>query len=141
MSHSSFQVIYDGPALAGSLIDVRDLAPALLAFGDVIEQANATINDGQAKVTLKVSASFKSGCFGIDFAVVQGLLDQALDLFKGTPIASAKELTDYLGFFKDVGSGVVFAGGWAHIPCEVVEKPQDQGGCFARKRQREDRCR
>lgn len=110
MSHSSFQVVYDGPALAGSLIDVRDLAPALLAFGDVIEQANATINDGQAKVTLKVSASFKSGCFGIDFAVVQGLLDQALDLFKGTPIASAKELMDYLGFFKEVGSNVVGAG-------------------------------
>lgn len=110
MSHSRFQVVYDGPALAGSLIDVRDLAPALLAFGDVIEQANATINDGQAQVTLKVSASFKSGCFGIDFAVVQGLLDQALDFFKGTPIASAKELMDYLGFFKEVGSDVVGAG-------------------------------
>lgn len=107
MSHSSFQVIYDGPALAGSLIDVRDLAPALLAFGEVIEQANATVNDGQAKVTLKVSASFKSGCFGIDFSVVQGLLDQALDFFKGSPVASAKELMDYLGFFKDVGTNAV----------------------------------
>lgn len=39
MSSTSFQVVYDGPALEGSTIDVRDLAPALLAFGDVIEQA------------------------------------------------------------------------------------------------------
>lgn len=110
MSHTSFQVIYDGPALEGSLIDVRDLAPALLAFGDVIEQANATINDGHAKITLKVSASFKSGCFGIDFSVVQSLLDQALDLFKGTPIKSAKELLDYLGVFSTIG-GVVASSG------------------------------
>lgn len=112
MSHSSFQVVYDGPALAGSLIDVRELAPALLAFGDVIEQANATINDGQAKVTLKVSASFKSGCFGIDFAIAQGLLDQALDFFKGTPIASAKELMEYLGFIGSIiGVGGIGGGG------------------------------
>lgn len=107
MSQTSFQVVYDGPALAGSTIDVKELAPALLALGDVIEQANITLNDGHTKIALRVNASFKSGCFGIDFSVVQSLLDQALGLFKQTPVASAKELVELLGF---VGGSVVGGG-------------------------------
>ena len=56
MSSTSFQVVYDGPALAGSTIDVRELAPALLAFGDVIEQANFTLNAGRTSVALRCVA-------------------------------------------------------------------------------------
>lgn len=108
MSSTSFKVVYDGPAMAGSSIDVRELAPALLAFGDVIEQANITLNGGRASVSLRVNASFQSGCFGIDFSVVQSLIDQALALFKEPPLASAKELADYLGF---VFGGVALAHG------------------------------
>lgn len=99
MSSTSFQIVYDGPALAGSTIDVRDLAPALLAFGDVIEQANMTLNGGRTNVALRVNASFKSGCFGIDFSVVQGLMDQVATLFKDPAVVSAKELAEYIGFF------------------------------------------
>lgn len=98
MSHTHFQVVYDGPALAGSTIDVRELAPALLAFGEVLEQANHTLNGGRAQVSLRVSASFKSGSFGIDFSVVQRLIDQALSLFKEPAVVSARQLADQLGF-------------------------------------------
>ena len=107
MSSMSFQVVYDGPALAGSTIDVRELAPALLAFGDVIEQANITLNSGRASIALRVNASFKSGCFGIDFSVVQSLINQALALFKEPAVVNAKELAQQLGF---VASGVYGAG-------------------------------
>lgn len=98
MSSASFQVVYDGPAMAGSTIDVRELAPALLAFGDLIEQANLTLNPGRASVTLKVVASFKTGSFGIDFSVVQSLIDQALALFQEPVVVKAKELAEQLGF-------------------------------------------
>lgn len=111
MSSSTFQVVYDGPALEGSAIDVRDLAPALLALGQVLEEANNTFNDGHAKVTLKVNASFKSGCFGIDFSVIQGILDQAIGLFRHETVASAKELLDLLGIsVADVAKGVAGTG-------------------------------
>lgn len=106
MSSASFQVVYDGPALAGSTIDVRDLAPALLALGDVIEQANLTLNDGRAAVSLRVSASFKSGCFGIDFTVAQGLYDQVVGLFKDPAVASARELAEAVGFTFEKGAAV-----------------------------------
>ncbi|MCX7172453.1 MAG: hypothetical protein NT159_00620 [Proteobacteria bacterium] len=111
MSSTSFQVVYDGPALSGSTIDVRELAPALLAFGDLIEQANITLNSGRASVALRVNASFKSGCFGIDFSVVQSLVDQALSLFKEPGVVSAKELAEELGFVYEkvaaVGLGLL----------------------------------
>lgn len=107
MSSSSFQVVYDGPALAGGTIDVRELAPALLAFGDVIEQANITLNSGRTSVALRVNASFKSGSFGIDFSVAQGLVDQALALFKEPVVVSAKQLAEQLGFVYKSGAAVV----------------------------------
>lgn len=112
MSNASFQVVYDGPALVGSTIDVRELAPALLALGEVIEQANASLNTSNTRIALRVSASFKSGCFGIDFSVVQGLLDQALALFNQTPVASAKELTELLGFVATPGVGLIWVIKW-----------------------------
>jgi len=67
MSHATFQIIYDGPALENSTMDVKDLAPALLALGEAIEQANFSTNHQKASVVLNVRASFKTGCFGIEF--------------------------------------------------------------------------
>lgn len=98
MSQTSFQVVYDGPALAGSTIDVKELAPALLAFGDAIEHANFSLNDGRARISLRVNASFQSGCFGIDFSVVQSLMGQLVNLFQDPAIVTAKEVTETLGF-------------------------------------------
>lgn len=106
MSSTSFQVVYDGPALVGSTIDVRDLAPALLAFGDVVEQANMTLNDGRASIALRVNASFKSGCFGIDFSVIQSLMSQVASLFKEPAVVTAKELAEQVGFVYKHGAAV-----------------------------------
>lgn len=88
MSYAKFQIIYDGPALTDSLMDVRDLAPALLALGDAIEEANFALNRKKSSISLKVNASFQSGCFGIEFDVIQGTLDQALSLFTDNGITS-----------------------------------------------------
>lgn len=86
---------------------MRELAPALLAFGDVLEQANYTLNDGRTSVALRVNASFKSGCFGIDFAVVQSLIGQVASLFKDPAVVTAKEVTNELGFVYGKGVAAV----------------------------------
>lgn len=97
MSKAKFHILYDGPALASNEMNVRDLAPALLALGQVLEDANTALNDGHAKVAVKVKASFKTGCFGIELDVVQTLLQQAQTLFSNEKVATAKQILEWLG--------------------------------------------
>lgn len=107
MSKASFNVLYDGPALANSEMDVRELAPALLALGSLLEEANSVINDGRAQVSVQVKATFKTGCFGIELEVLQSFLQQAHSLFSHDSVASAKELLEWLGLIQDNAGNIV----------------------------------
>lgn len=103
MSKATFHVLYDGPALASHEMDVRDLAPALLALGEVLEESNKALNDNKAKITVKVRASFKTGCFGIELDVIQTFSQQIQMLFSSDSIATAKEILEWIGL---IGGGV-----------------------------------
>jgi hypothetical protein len=63
MSQKTLHIAYDGPALDTHEMDVRELAPALLAFSDMFEEANAVLNGDRAKISLNVKGSFKTGSF------------------------------------------------------------------------------
>jgi hypothetical protein len=91
-----FQIAYDGPALDSHEMDVNDLAPALLALSELLEEANQVINDGKAKVNVKVKGSFKSGSFGVDFSVLQSTLD-LLNIFNDTHVTGALNLVGLVG--------------------------------------------
>lgn len=108
MSKASFNVLYDGPALTSSEMDVRDLAPALLALGSLLEEANSTLNDGRARIAVKVKASFKTGCFGIELDVTQTFLQQMNIIFSNEKVSTAKQLLEWLGLI--VGTGTIVAG-------------------------------
>lgn len=108
MSKASFNVLYDGPALASSEMDVRELAPALLSLGALLDEANETINSGKAKVAVKVKASFKTGCFGIELDVTQSFLQQMNIIFANDKVATAKQLLEWLGLL--VGTSAIAAG-------------------------------
>ncbi len=110
MSKASFNVLYDGPALANSEMDVRELAPALLALGELLEEANAVINNGRAQISVQVKATFKTGCFGIELDVLQSLLQHAHSLFAHEAVANAKELLEWIGLIED-HAGKIIAGG------------------------------
>lgn len=76
MKNEEFQVIYDGSGLTNHEIDVKDLAPALLAIGDLLEEANRITYGDSVKVQVNVKGSFKTGSFHIDFSLIQSLADQ-----------------------------------------------------------------
>jgi len=114
MKHENFRITYDGPALQSHEIDVRVLAPALLAVGDLLEHANRVINDGRAKVAVNVKGSLKTGSVNIDFAVVQGFLTHAVDLLTGKEVTAAATLMALLGFsVKDGFTSVIKVIRWA----------------------------
>jgi hypothetical protein len=53
---STFALAYEGEAVATGLMSVRDLAPALLAFESLCEQANLEVNGEHARVEVKIRA-------------------------------------------------------------------------------------
>lgn len=107
MSREKFYVVYDGPSLASSEMDAKFLAPALLALSEAIEEANLVLNGGKAKAHLKVNASFKSGCFGIELSTLVSIYDQTKSLFSGIELADAKTILEWIGLLSGAtGAGI-----------------------------------
>ena len=57
MSQTSFSIAYDGPAVESGSMDVRDLAPALLALGQLFDAANSVLNDERTTISVNVQAT------------------------------------------------------------------------------------
>jgi len=96
-SKASFHVLYDGPALASHEMDIRELAPALLAISDILEGANEVLNGDRASISVSVRASFERGSFGIELSTVQSLWDSLSGMLASTEVVTAKELVEWLG--------------------------------------------
>ena len=105
MAGAKFQVTYDGIALEKHAMDVRDLAPALLALGDLIREANNEINIGRSKANLLVHSDFEHGCFNINFELVQSLYDQVKSLLDDESVKSAKDILEWIGLVGGSFSG------------------------------------
>jgi hypothetical protein len=73
MSRASFTFGCSGPALEAGTMEVRGLAPALLALGRSREQANYQVNSAEAGPKVQIRA-FAPGSFNVDFWLQVGLL-------------------------------------------------------------------
>lgn len=94
-----FRIIYDGPALDNHEMEVRDLAPALLALSEVFEEANKTIYGKGTVVSVKVNASFKAGSFGVDLIASSSSIAQNLiGMFSGSTASAACNIISLVGF-------------------------------------------
>jgi hypothetical protein len=97
MSTASFTITYSGPALDSNKMDVRELAPAMLAFGSLLDESNRVLNGKTAALKVKVK-QFEMGLFGISFEISQRLIDSPPGLFMGDMITAPTSLTSLLGF-------------------------------------------
>lgn len=100
-----FSIKYDGPALASHEMDVRELAPALLALSDMIKAANQALHGERAGVQVNVKGSFKGGSFGVDLAAVQTMFDQITSLLAGERVTATANLLALLSGLGLLGGG------------------------------------
>ncbi len=114
MSDSNFSLIFNGPAVDNGEIDVKDLAPALMALGELIQAANAEINGERARIAVKLRAT-KKGSFEVDMTLVQSFQEQAtllIDSLSGHKdgLAAAKDLAEII--FNVGAAGAASVGGF-----------------------------
>ena len=110
MSGENFKVVFEGPAVDDGDIDVRDLAPALLALGDLFQSASSVLNGERVKTSVKVKATAQA-CFEVDLSVAQSAVEFIKTLVDFSAdhkdqIADATSLITLIG-----ATGGTFAGG------------------------------
>ena len=93
MSEARFSVAYDGPAVKSGTMDVKDLASALLAVGQLFDAANMVLNTDKTTVSVNVHATGE-GSFEVFLEVVQGKLNQLVELFSGDQVTAALQLKE-----------------------------------------------
>ncbi|WP_230940496.1 hypothetical protein [Burkholderia territorii] len=104
-NHEPFNVVYDGPALGEHRMDVRELAPVLLAIADLFSSANKELNGERSEVRLEVRGSFKAGSFHAELIFVQSLASQIRDLFAGPNATAFSNALAILAALGIVGGG------------------------------------
>ena len=100
-----FTVKYDSPALHDHQMDVRELAPALIALSDLLDAANKSVFPDAAEVRVNVRGNFKGGSFGVDLIAVQSIGQQIVDLLAGKEATATANLLSLLTGLGLLGSG------------------------------------
>lgn len=109
MNTAQFSIYFDGPALRDGTMDVRDLAPAMLALGDMLEHANRVVNGPEINVAVRVKG-FPKGCFGVSFETVQGFMSQFVEMLSpGSRVHTALDILNLLGLNPvTIGAGLIW---------------------------------
>ena len=104
MSHADMSLVYEGPAVESGAMDVRDLAPALLAFGNLIEAANRVVNGDKAAAKVQVK-TVGAGSFAIGLDVAVKFLKATRDFLSGPESTAAANLVGVLTGTATIGLG------------------------------------
>lgn len=123
MSRATFQLAYDGEAVRAGSMDVHELAPALLAVGDLVRHANSILNGEQATASVRVQSDFRHGSFEINLILDQNLIEQAKNLLFGRDVADAAALVRAL-FGGASAATAVIAGVLKILKMLKGEKPK-----------------
>lgn len=99
MTRATFSLTYGGQDVDDHGMDVAELAPALLALGDLLKAANVLVNGEKSDVTLRVMADFEHKCFNVNLELVQSIYEAIKSLIVMDGVKTAKELLEWVGLF------------------------------------------
>lgn len=122
-SRASAIIRFDGPALADHDMDVHDLAPSMLALGDLCKIANELFNGNAVNVRVVVRTDSEHKCFQLSFELVQSAYDAVAQLVSRADIKSAKEILEWIGIL----AGPVALGGLLALYKKIYGKNKDDG--------------
>lgn len=100
-----FSIKYDGPVLAEHQMDVRELAPALLALSSLLEESNRALNGDKPEIRVNVKGNFQSGSFKIDLSAALTMKEQIVSLLSGAEVTALSNLFGILSGLGLLGGG------------------------------------
>jgi hypothetical protein len=104
MAETAFRIAYDGPALETGRMPVRDLAPALLALGELFAEASEVIYPEGGPVALNIKAT-EQGSFDVQLILeAKDLWDQFTDMFGSEDVTALVNLKTLVAGGLGVGS-------------------------------------
>lgn len=92
------RIAYDGPAIANGEMDVRELAPALIAFSDLVANANKVLGGTREIKVMLNQDSLRRGSFDITFLLDVSILEQAKLFMEGAKDSGLDDLMSVLGY-------------------------------------------
>jgi hypothetical protein len=107
MSRQEFSVSYHGEKRADDhTMDVQVLAPALLAFGKLLREANTELNRKKSTTKVLVVSDFEHKCFNINFELLVSLYEQIKSLVGTEQAKNAKDILEWVGLLSGPPSAV-----------------------------------
>jgi hypothetical protein len=92
---TEFQIVYNGPALESGTMDVRDLAPALLALSSLVDQINARVNGADKPIAMKFKSTSK-GSLIADLQLATTWVQEAIGFFSSGKADQLRTIMDTL---------------------------------------------
>jgi Holliday junction resolvase RusA-like endonuclease len=107
MSDKQFvNIFYEGADYKDGKIDIKELAPSLLAFGDLLNEVNQIINNGKADIQTYITATEKK-CFKCKISLESASIFESIkEQFGFVKYLSLKEMLELIGFIGAGTSGI-----------------------------------